>query len=184
MTHKQTSNWVNILDNLILHYNNTPHSSLKAPGQSALTPNESAKMETDTRNIHIHTKDKAEGVKKHKTFEIGDHVRILKRKRVFDRGYEVRYSIAVFQIVKQEGLWYVLNDGRKFREGSLQKIKAPIATDQPEIKDVAKESKQAHRVDQLLTHKEGIQQTNRRVGLRERKPQNQVEDALYGQINW
>jgi hypothetical protein len=186
-TNKQTTNWVDVLESLIMHYNDTPHSSLKAKGAPAMSPNESEQYETDTRNIHIAAKNKAAGVKNNLAFAVGDHVRVLKRKKLFARGYEVRYSIKTFTIEKQDGHWYVLNDGRRFREGSLQRINAPLINEVPDtapIRDVAAASKRDHRVDQILIHKEGVVQENRREGLRERKPQSLVEDMQYGRVLW
>jgi hypothetical protein len=163
-TNKQTTKWVDVLESLIMHYNDTPHSSLKAKGLPAMSPNESEQFETDTRNIHIAAKNKASGVKSGLAFSVGDHVRVLKRKKLFARGYEVRYSIQTFTIKKQDGLWFILNDSRRFREGSLQRINAPLineVVDTAPISDVADASKRDHRVDQILIHKEGIQQENR-----------------------
>ena len=158
-------------------------------------------------------------------YAVDDSVRILKRKQKFDRGYDVRYSIKVFKIDKIEGFYYVLDDGRKFREGSLQKVmpvreankmvqqeekksaeikdvtavKPPLApgrvrSPSPEKKeparssegryDVAREAKFNHKTDQILKFKEGIDLANRRQGLRERKPQSQLEHSLFGKINW
>ena len=37
---------------------------------------------------------------------------------------------------------------------------------------------------QILKHKEGVSQSNRREGLRERKPQAQLEHSEFGRINW
>jgi len=114
----------------------------------------------------------------------------MKRKEVFDRGYEVRYSVKIFKIEKVEGNYYILDDGRKFREGSLQKVKPPAENKKEEekpieeIKDVAKDAKFEHQTEQILKHKEGVSQVNRREGLRERKPENQLEHSLFGKVRW
>ena len=50
--------------------------------------------------------------------------------------------------------------------------------------DVAREAKFNHKTDQILKFKEGVDLANRRQGLRERKPQSQLEHSLFGKINW
>ena len=189
-THSQGTDWIHYLEQLINTYNVTPHSSLKAKGQPAMSPNEAGHFETDTRNIHMAAVNKAQHHKRPSGLYVGDHVRVMKRKEVFDRGYEVRYSVKIFKIEKVEGNYYILDDGRRFREGALQKVKPPAENKKEEekpveeIKDVAKEAKFEHRTDQILKHKEGVSQLNRREGLRERAPQSQLEHSLFGRVNW
>jgi transposase InsO family protein len=191
-TQTQDTNWVDYLPTLLKSYNNTPHSSLKG-----MTPLEAEKRQTDTRNI---TYEKVMKDKKPSKFEIGDTVRVLKQKTVFGRGYEIRYSIERFKIEKIEGKNYVLSNGKSFREHELQKVlpqkeEVPVIVEgkaseieaieeKPEKKDVAAAAKFEHRTEQILKHKEGVAQSNRREGLRERKPQSQVEHPKFGQIKW
>jgi len=181
-THSQKTNWIDYLPMLIQNYNNSPHSSLKAHGQPALTPIEGDQFETDVRNIHVEKVYAAQNKRKPSELAVGDHVRVSKRKEVFGRGYSVRYSIEVFKIEKIEDHWFILNNGKRYREGSLQKVDAPI--EKEEVKDVAKEAKFEHQTEQILKHKEGVSQLNRREGLRERAPQSQLEHSLFGRINW
>lgn len=184
-THAQNTNWTEYLPTLIKNFNETPHPALKAKGEDALTPNEGVKFETDVRNINIEKVEKAEAKRKPSELQVGDHVRVLKKKSTFDRGYEIRYSIEVFTIKSIDGHWYELNNGKKYREGSLQKIKAkPIADKVEEIEDVAKHDKFDHQTSQILKHKEGVSQTNVTRQLRERRPENMVIDSRFGKINW
>jgi hypothetical protein len=50
--------------------------------------------------------------------------------------------------------------------------------------DVAQEAHFNHRTEQILKHKEGVSQQNRREGLRERKPKSQLEHPLYGRVSY
>lgn len=198
-THNQSTDWISYLPQLIGNYNNTPHSSLKAKGQPALTPNESERLETDTRNIHIAAINKADHRKKPSGLIVGDSVRVLKRKQVFDRGYEIRYSVQIYKVKSVDGLWYILDNDKRYREGSLQKVAAPKSEAPKEeskedaelkedaeinVKDVAKEARFDHKTQQILTHKEGVSQFNKREGLRERKPESQLQHARYGKLRW
>lgn len=196
-THSQKTEWLSYLPNLILHYNDTPHSSLKAKGEPAMSPEEASKFETDTRNIWIAKKESADKLQKPSGLSVGDHVRILKRKQVFQKGYSVRYSVATYTIEKIDGLWYELSNGEKYREGSIQKVKEPAKSEKPvddgeqkenqeaePIKDVQKLDRFNHKTDQVLKFKEGVSTENRRVGLRERRPKNMAVDDEYGNVLW
>jgi hypothetical protein len=197
-THSQTTNWINYLPTLEKNYNDTPHTSLKG-----MTPNEAKQRPTDTRNLAW---DRRNQDHKQMKFSVGQTVRTLKRKQVFGKGYEVRYSIPVYTVESIDGMYYVLSNGKRYREHELQAVvksnggaeakeereesaaaptsaasAAPVAA---ERRDVAREAHKLHRTDQILTHKEGISQQNRRPGLRERKPEAQVEDVRYGKVRW
>lgn len=189
-THTGKTEWISYIKPLIQHYNDTPHSSLKLKGEPAMSPDEASKNETDTRTIHVENKQTALKDKKESDLAVGTHVRIMKRKQVFSRGYDVRYSIKIYQIVgiDKDKLWYTLDDGRKFREGSLQKVPAPPKGEEEERKEAganaATQARREHRTDQILQHRESISQSNRREGLRERKPESQLMHEEFGRVRW
>lgn len=171
--------WIDSLDQLIKNYNDTPHSGL-----GGLSPQEGSENVTEVRDL-THDKVVASKEKHTVTLSVSDHVRIMKRKQtVGHKGYEIRYSIKVFTIDAIDGGWYTLSDGRKYRADQLQKVRAPKVEE--EKKDVAREAKREHKTDQIILHKEGLTdyKTNRREGLRERKPENQLEHSLFGKIKW
>lgn len=192
-THTQKVEWIDYLPKLMESYNSTPHSSLKN-----MTPLEAEKRETDTRNISY---QRVMRDKKPSKFNIGDTVRILKKKGIFGKGYSIRYSLDKFTIEKIEGKNYILSNGKAKREHDLQKVPpkseevkvivAGRADEAPNVikaveprKDVAAAAHFNHRTEQILKHKEGVSQENRREGLRERKPQSQLEHALYGRVRY
>jgi len=141
-TFTNKTNWIDYLPTLVRSYNDAPNGALKLPGYSAMSPDEAAENETATRQVNIHKLNKAHE-KAGSSLKVGDHVRILKRKQIFQRGFQVKYSKAIHKIVAVEGLWYELNDGRKFRAASLQKVPEPkvpaaLAVNE-EMKEEAKE---------------------------------------------
>lgn len=197
-THTQKTEWTTYLPTLLKSYNDTQHSGLKAKGQPAMSPDEAALRETDTRIVHYEKVMKARKDVRPSGLAVGDYVRVLKRKQIFDRGYEVRYSVTVYTIDEIDGNYYILSNGKRYRERDLQKIKEWVqhasAAELPannveeeqkeEVKDVQKEAKVDHRIGNILKNKEGLIQSNRREGLRERKPTNQVLHGRYGNIKW
>lgn len=217
MHHKQTTNWIDVLPSLIENYNETPHS-----GVGGLTPNLAEIDVTSARAVAVGRLEKSQE-KLQRTFEVGDHVRVSKQKGVFGKGYETRWSLKVHKVEKVDGLWYELEDGRKFRADRLIKVKPPaeqakeVEERKEEVqarpavapfapgrhrspsppprrvddevsaagrRDVSRQARHEHRTRQILQHREGISQTNRREGLRERNVSSQLEHALFGRVQW
>lgn len=130
-TQTQSTNWIDYLPTLVQSYNNTPHSSLKG-----MSPVEAERKETVTRNLtyNMVTRDKREP-----KFAVGDTVRVLKRKMTFDRGYETKWSIQRFTIEAIDGLYYVLSNGKRYREHQLTKVKPAMEEKKVAVEEEKKE---------------------------------------------
>ena len=88
-----TRKFVDVLDLLVDQYNNTIHSSIK------MTPKEASRKEKENkvwRNIY----PEFGGMTLISKFSIGDHVRITKKKKTFDKGYTQRWTAEIFKISK------------------------------------------------------------------------------------
>ena len=88
-----TRKFVPVLDLLVDQYNNTIHSSIK------MTPKEASREENENKvwiNLYPEFGDKTLAPK----FSIGDHVKITKKKKTFDKGYTQRWTEEVFKIFK------------------------------------------------------------------------------------
>ena len=88
-----TRKYVDVLDLLVDQYNNTIHSLIK------MTPKEASRKEIENkiwRNLYPEFGGKTLTPK----FSIGDHVRITKKKKTFDKGYIQRWTEEVFTISK------------------------------------------------------------------------------------
>ena len=105
-----------VLDDNINKYNNTVHRTIK--------------MKPIHVTGHCYGEYNENSNKKDPNFKVGDHVRILKHKNIFAKGYALNWSEEVFLVskVKNTVLWtYVINDlnGEEitgsFHEKELQK---------------------------------------------------------------
>ena len=88
-----TRKYVDVLELLVDQYNNTIHSSIK------MTPMEANRKENENkvwRNLYPEFVGKTLTIK----FSIGYHVRITKKKKIFDKGYTQRWTEEVFTISK------------------------------------------------------------------------------------
>ena len=89
-----TNVYIGILPDLVEDYNNTRHSSIK------MTPVKASKKENELRvwrNLypkHLEIRD----IKPN--FSIGDKVRISKKKKTFEKGYNTRWTEEIFTIVE------------------------------------------------------------------------------------
>ncbi|ULU12860.1 hypothetical protein L3Y34_015828 [Caenorhabditis briggsae] len=90
-THQGNHKWVDILDDLVLGYNNHYHTSIK------MTPTQASKIENERIVYNNLFPSKLEGESNNKIenstkFKIGDTVRITKYKAIFDKGYLPNWS--------------------------------------------------------------------------------------------
>ena len=97
LTEKQTNRYVNVLQDLVHTYNNRPHRSLnfKTPTYAERDVN----IPT-IRSILWENRGKVikKGRKMKPKFQVGDRVRIKKEQRVFDRGYNERFTTEYFEV--------------------------------------------------------------------------------------
>ena len=104
-TAENTRNWINMLDQLMNHYNNKYHNTIK------MTPTEASKKKNEDEVLNNQGyMDRI--VKKHK-FRIGDKVRISRLKGLFEKGYLPNWSEEVFEIVEAKDtnpFTYILKD--------------------------------------------------------------------------
>ena len=178
ITHTQQNKFIDAIPTFVAAYNRTPHTSL-----GGLTPNQAIKYPWEVQRYRFEKRaQKKRYERKEKTFDVGDHVRVLKNKETFDRGYHVKYSLTVYQIASVNGLYYTLDNGKSYRADRLLKVPAPDVQ-QPPKEDPAKKARFDRRTDVLL-HTDGIDTKNvpLRRSARERRPTGLLVDEEWGNI--
>ena len=85
----RTKGWTHILDDVVENYNDTWHRSIK------MTPVEAR----EGRNLRLGFDRK----RKKNEFNVGDRVRLLIKRDVFDKGDKERYSKQVYEVERVEG---------------------------------------------------------------------------------
>lgn len=117
--------WFDILDDIVHEYNNTKHRTIKMKPSEVTKKNEAQLLNTVYKYTHIMTDKK---------FKLGDHVRISKYKKVFDKGYLPNWTTEIFTIYKineTNPVTYLLKDYNNveiagaFYEPELQKVRHP-----------------------------------------------------------
>jgi hypothetical protein len=130
LTEKQTYKWIDILDATVEAYNNKKHSTIKmTPLEAWKNPKKLKKLMDDDDDDD--DDDDEEEIPK---FQLGDYVRVSKKKTTFEKGYEAGWSAEVFRIVEiayTKPITYKLNDllaepiEGSFYSQELQKTELP-----------------------------------------------------------
>ena len=86
----KTKNWVDILPSIIENYNHTPHRSIKMAPINVTDDNRKEVFERLYPNKNLKSAPR---------LKIGDQVRILRPKTIFDKGYTRNWSLEIYKIV-------------------------------------------------------------------------------------
>jgi hypothetical protein len=143
-TANNTRRYADILDDLVLGYNNTTHSSIGMAPSNVTHRHEVAirqKLYGFNRNV------------KNYKYEVNDHVRISKARRTFKKGYLTNWTEEVFTIDSRHGDGsepvYRIKDLNgeviegKFYEKELQKIQLP---EEFRVEKVIRKKKQGNKI--------------------------------------
>jgi len=93
-THNNTFRYIDVLDDLVHSYNGTYHRSIKT--KPALVNHSNAQYVWETLYSDLYSVPPIAY-----KFEIGDKVRIVTKRRTFQKGYESNWSEEIFEIVKR-----------------------------------------------------------------------------------
>lgn len=122
-TANNTYNYLNILPSLIDRYNNSYHRSIKC------TPNEAIQSK-NWKKVHQNLYGSMKDLIKKPKFNVGDKVRISKKKKTFEKGFTPNWTEEVFTISKVKATkppTYEIEDSKgdevkgTFYEAELQK---------------------------------------------------------------
>ncbi len=133
-TAKNTTDWLTTLGNIMVAYNNTPHSALGmiAP-RDALDPLNKEKI----RDLNIEKNQRP----KH-NFSVGQLVRRRVKKPLFSKGYTDSWSATTYTIKEIKGVNAVLDNDDTVKLNDLQVVVAPPEP-APEVTEVQVEQKKA-----------------------------------------
>lgn len=101
----KTKNWIDVLDQFIENYNNTPHRSIGMAPSKVTDDNSDKVFKELFPDIQLESKPR---------LAVGNIVRILKEKTIFEKGYKQSWSDTCYKIrdVKQAAgrIWYEIED--------------------------------------------------------------------------
>lgn len=99
MKERNTTKWIELLDDVVKGYNNTPHSALKTGGGN-ISPNDVIKHKDEIEALNHEKANENDKVtsRRLRQFNVGDKFRILIRREKFKRVVEPNYSESVYEI--------------------------------------------------------------------------------------
>lgn len=169
--------WYKVLPKIVNNYNTTYHSTIQGIPKQIFNREDINRSElNDTNQITGNLK-------------IGDKVRVLITKNVFDKNDVIKYSKNIFTISDTDKQKYILTDDetneileRKFKYYELQKIKKvqsiPKKNNDEELHNDNIKQKKITK----FNNKEGVEVENISARLRVRKPKSQLEHEDYGNV--
>ncbi len=124
-----STRWVDIIDNIVNIYNNTPHSAL-----DNLTPQQATQPENFDKIVQLNL-SKMENNKRTSDIEVGDSVRkyILFRKEISKPSMTPQWSQKIYKVIKVQGETITLNDNTKHKRYNLLKIPSDTPESEPNI---------------------------------------------------
>ena len=110
-----TKKWIDVLPQFIQNYNNTPHRSIGMTPNKVTDENADKVFKKMFPDIHLEAKPR---------LHVGDKVRKLKEKTIFDKGYKQTWSEELYHIiqVKQSAgrVWYIIADMNGIRQSGIK----------------------------------------------------------------
>ena len=156
-----TVKWIDIIDKIVYNYN---HSVNRGIGYKPVEVNDF--IENEIRN-----KKKAEGLKvEYQDFKIGQFVRVLNEKNMYDDKLKSKYSEKIFEIMKLKNNSVIIKDDKdNLYQARKNEIKIVVKPDNP-IELKAKKIASIDSKQEKIMKKEDIEETNIRTSTRIRKP--------------
>ncbi len=102
MTAYNTKKYIDILDKLVDNYNNTIHSTTKMKPNDVNKTKENVISNNQLKN-YIDVKQEINN-----NFEIGDFIRILKKRKLFGKGDSEYYSKTLYEIIERNNNKFII----------------------------------------------------------------------------
>ena len=104
----KTKHWIDVLDQMIKNYNNTPHRSIGMTPNQVSDENAAEVFKQLFPDIDLVAKPR---------LKVHDLVRILKEKSIFEKGYKQNWSDQLYRVIKVKQaagrVWYEIEDENK-----------------------------------------------------------------------
>ena len=149
-----TRTYIDVLDKLVFNYNHTHHSGINStPAKPDLEYIKQSYLEKYREALHDEV-----------VFNIGDKVRFIINKKMFQKGTQAKWSKTVSEIVQRNSHSYVLSNGKSYMFYELQPVESVnkvnviqtrSKSNQPSFEDMRKE-----RTTRRRLNKEGVSLSN------------------------
>lgn len=168
MLSNDTARWTDKIHDIIMLYNDTPHSSLNNE-----TPNDVFDDIDFCQKMYEGQKKRNESLNRAVKILIGDNARVMEEKKVFDKE-KAPWSRQIYKVVDKIGYAYQLEDEsgrvvkRLYRPGELFVIKGDVVTDR--ISDGARTKAEKHHKHEKRLMRSNLSPLDEKISKRVIKP--------------
>ena len=108
-------NWVNLLNEAVIIYNNNIHSTINMTPVDASNNSDEVRFIRDpaSKIIYTYTKIKSKGKPGYAQFKVGDYIRNADKRNIFSKGYTSNWNRELFkvnEILNTQPLTYKIED--------------------------------------------------------------------------
>lgn len=176
MTAYNTKKFIDVLDKLVDNYNNTVHSSTN------MKPNEVNEKE-ENKIINNKIIDYIDAKQKiNDEFEIGDNVRLLKNRKLFQKGQKETYSKIIYKITAKDNNKFIIENNNKIKSVLPYELKkvSVIQYENPYLKNnnIGIQKKILKNDKQIKTHQKKLNKENLDIDLIKQKKLDKLKKQL------
>ena len=134
MTAFKTKKWIDVLPKLVKNYNNTVHSSTGSKPSAASSAEAGGRID---KKIEARIKDKEDKARNElTTFQVGDEVRSLKNKVMFEKGALPKWSSEIHKVTGLiAGKRYLLDNEKSYLYYQLRRVGEVDRAPEPSTRD-------------------------------------------------
>jgi hypothetical protein len=162
-----TTKYIDVLPQIILNYNNSYHSGIK------LKPSEVEKFDSRIITLFNDKYNDNDVLYQEQKFNIGDNVRYIKNKILFEKGSIAKWSKTIHKIISNTAHTYTLDNGKIMKYYELQKITKLEKLEKPTKEPTIEELKKQKTIKRRL-NKDGIDLSNIVKKSRKRLPTDRL----------
>jgi transposase InsO family protein len=178
MTAYKTKKYIDVLPKLVANYNTSKHSAI------GVTPKFASEHPDDPRITRRLARREFLANQEQVVFEVGDKVRSLKNKVMFEKGAMPKFSQTVHEILGRVGNKRYKLDNKKTYLYYQLKSAGDVDSFEPPEPNEPNEANEVPKKQRLALKKEGVEVKNLREGLRERKPAVHLMTKHGERVNW
>lgn len=150
-----TNNWIDVIDKIIHNYNNKIHSTLGDTPENVIKKDNTSDV---YQRLEKRINKADEAYFNRTSFQVGDKVRLLLKKGIFEKGTE-RWSRTIHKVEKVDGIYYYVSDRKSpYKKSELQDAtdseSRPDVIDDESVQEVREERKK-RRTNRRI-RKEGV----------------------------
>ena len=158
-----TNKFIDVIDDLVYNINNSYNTGINS------IPNNPNVLQIE----QIMTRKYIKALETEKVFNIGDHVRCILNKQLFDKGSKPRWSSLIYTIEKKQEHSYLLSNNKWYKYYHIQKVELQN-NEQKDRLNQLEQIKKERTISRRLK-KVGVELQNIIKNKRKRKPTDRLK---------